>query len=763
MATPVFIVLLEDGQTVRIPLPPEERGWHWFPYIPSGPETLAVVCQKKNAEKRRAGMPPLTPRYLWLHVTNWIFREERLRRDRLHTEDLDKDPSKVTASDKTTFLWIPYPDTVQVGDVAVGTTAAEKALDAPVKVTPVQVHHDWLYQLDQKLDDLALYAREIAKGNDFAAKVRQPYATEAAKLAPLHFLLGLMKRYQRGQVDDLESKLGELQEKANLYMAVNPAKFLKMPEEDLRLSLTESLRKSLHAPELKKLVDRYLQEELEPDLNTGGKVLTKLCNTLENAYEAWADSYYAAEQQEDLDNAVDVIGKTVNGAPPPEAKTALASVMSLVGTPHQYPAHMRTKWLAQQASPLEERPRTEEYSRIAGLVPTVALPAMGNLPGPSTLSVAMIKLHVARYVARKAANPTFEGNKLTRPLFLNLYQKIYQFTADERAMIDTLLKHIDSSIFGPQLKDLQGSSLGDILRNQALASKDLENKLLRDKIYDESKRLAEKVGGRIQTSKGFSWVLSGLNIFLLGAAWAQYKTGDDMFQSLSGFANIVNLGGATLTSALALSKLSEAYQVLRFLGTPGNAAQDFVGKMLASSGAAAGFGIASGVFCMISGGLTMWQERHDPLGVVFVSGAFQALGGIGLAGTAIAVVLGVASGGSIGIVLFEIGSGLCLVVGGGLADWDSWKQLNRPGTQKIFEYHLDRFEKSTAYQKMIANGATELKNALDAVKSAKGNTTFADFLDSHDHLIRMHLNGKFADADITHMMIPTPSHGPQRE
>lgn len=133
-----------------------------------------------------------------------------------------------------------------------------------------------------------------------------------------------------------------------------------------------------------------------------------------------------------------------------------------------------------------------------------------------------------------------------------------------------------------------------------------------------------------------------------------------------------------------------------------------------------------------------------------------------MVGAAVAVLLG-ASPAALGVIVAEIGAGLCLVIAGGASDWENLKQLYRPGTQKVFEYHLLQFEKAEEYKTMIKNGAADLEADLKGVADALKTARFSDFWDTYRPQIEAHLSGKFAKNDIGYMFTPSPSFGLQRE
>ncbi|APR81178.1 Hypothetical protein A7982_06525 [Minicystis rosea] len=740
LKTPVFAALLEDGQLINVPLPLEERGWHWFPYVPSSTETLEGICKKKNADKARAGMAPLSPQYVWLHVLNWQFREDHLRRNRPHMDDLDKDPSATSATPKSPTLWIPYPDTVQLGVVAVGTyDVVPKAAAAPPKQATVVVEHDWLYLLDKKLEDIGFYAERLAAANAFCEKVRMEYAAEAARLAPLRFLLGTMTEMNRSRNDvtALIAELDKLQGVTDTLMGINPAGIYRMPEDETRRSHSERLRDLLRSAELKSLVDKYLKEELDHDVNGDAARLNTISRALEAGYLAWGDGYYGDERDQDVENAVDVIGKSVGGAPPPEAKTALASILSLVGTPNEYPPLFRPKAAAPTGVP-EPRSSARDVVPALGAAAAPALALMGNLPGPSTLSVAVVKLHVARLLVRKAANPDYQVAK--RQWLLDIYKKVLRFNAEEEALMNKIIGEIDGAA-----GILKGTTLGGMLRDKALAES-------RTHVYESSRELAAKVGGRLQTSKAWSSGLVLLNAFALAAAWMAYTNGDDLTASLSGLTNAVNLGSAAFTTGVATLKCAEAFKFLSGIPRAHNLVQSLANL---SPAASAGFGVVSGIFCLVAGGATMLDNWRDPLGTSFTSGALQFLGGVSFEVAAIAVILGASPAAPL-VIGAEITGGLCLVASALFADKDALDKLLEPATKKIFRYHIGKFKQTKQYQTMVKNGHTELESALKAVESATDAAVFADFDETFRPRVEALLRDKFADQDIGHMFTTVP-------
>src|SRR5262249_48105669 len=147
--------------------------------------------------------------------------------------------------------------------------------------------------------------------------------------------------------------------------------------------------------------------------------------------------------------------------------------------------------------------------------------------------------------------------------------------------------------------------------------------------------LAVKLSGRLQTSKAWSGGLLVLDLFALAAAGMAYHNGDDMAQSLSCFVNFVNFGSGFLTASLAALQFVQAFKIMQGLPKLPALARKVANL---SNKASAGFGVFSGVLCIVGGAATALDNLRDPAGSAFLSGAFQFLGGVGFEVAAIAVL-----------------------------------------------------------------------------------------------------------------------------
>jgi hypothetical protein len=115
--------------------------------------------------------------------------------------------------------------------------------------------------------------------------------------------------------------------------------------------------------------------------------MDRVCPILDAAYTALADGYQAHEQHKDLEAALEVLGRAKKGVPPAEAKTALASIVSLIGTDMEDPP-LPPELAARKAPSAEEAAQGvataggEALGHLGlGLVSTIAVAVIGHLGG----------------------------------------------------------------------------------------------------------------------------------------------------------------------------------------------------------------------------------------------------------------------------------------------------------------------------------------------------------------------------------------------
>ena len=140
---------LKTGDNIWVPLPLEERGWQFEIIAANEGESLAAVCARMNADKRRNGMFTLTPAYVWLSVMNAKFRFAHLQKNPTRTAELDADPTKVRALKGAPSLLYPLPIPDDNGHIAIKPLDTKKL--APPPKAFVATPPDWVNTLTNAL------------------------------------------------------------------------------------------------------------------------------------------------------------------------------------------------------------------------------------------------------------------------------------------------------------------------------------------------------------------------------------------------------------------------------------------------------------------------------------------------------------------------------------------------------------------------------------------------------------------------------------
>jgi hypothetical protein len=694
----VWATLLEPNQRVNVPLPTGELMWDWFPYRPRRAESLKDLCAVRNADKARTGMPALTPQFLWLHVVNWQFRDSYLNRRRPEAANLDKDPSAVTVPDKD-IIWIPYPDLTDGGKVDVGTYGAKQS--APAAKNMVVTKPDWITDLVYYLgaiDD----AEALSRANSDCDSLRQKGAVQMARFAALRTLVETMKTRAGGcNVDNLLDKMNAFEKIAGEQMAINPASYIELQADKDRQTLSMSIRDFMRLDVFKKLVDRAFANP-KVDVN-GTPLINKTCDTLRRAYQAWENGYYEKDCEDDLLAALKVAGKAQSGAPPAEAKIALASALSFLTDPDDLKL------------------------KAAGTAAALAGPIVGNLPGPSSLAVAIAKAVSERLVRRKLAGELDVG--VTRDVVYKYMQMALRLSAEEKTLLDTILHEVDSAthLVG------EDSALGSMLKFRA-----------QEAMEANRKKFLESIADRTQKSIGWHGGVCLVNAF---AVYYTLISPDEY--SLRKVLNVIASGG---TGAVAAAKAAESALILmKACSRPWQEKFLQFTKVLDSRAATGVMGSLGAVVAVVAGSITVYDGYRKSKPDLAVAGIAQILGGASLGLATYFIVIGTAPY-TAPVLIPEIAASIFLLISTVSSNWDTLKDLLVPGTKKVLSYHLNDFESSGAF-KTVSAKAPSLKSSFDEVRAAMNSAVFKDFVEYYAWDVRDSLSALFGAPDIKEMFV----------
>jgi hypothetical protein len=694
---------IEDGQLINVPLVSDEQMLQWVSCNVAG--SLKEICAKKNQDKARVGLPALTPQFLWLHVVNSGMRSAYLQRRRQQQDDLDRDPSAVSIPEGE-VIWIPYADTVDAGTIRAATHTPEKKDVAANNKNVVATRPDWISDLFFHLDAIRDTTERLAQANRECDDLRQKGAIVTAHIAGLRVLIETMKDKAHGcDVTNLLEKMTALEDRAWDELTVNPASFIELQADKDRQSLSKTLRDALRWDGLKTLVNRAFSD---PKFEINGVPLVNtISDVLRRGYEVWGDGYYGTDHAQDLQDAVALAGTAKDGNPNPEAKTALASVMSLL----------------------------EKPLRAAGAGATVAAPVIGNLPGPANLAVAVVKL-ISPIVLKAAIASRERVGKIGEQLRDLLKKWLLREAKHEAAFLELTDEIVKAS------GKLGGKELGKVLEHM----KTLE---VKPKVEKLAKDIAESTHGTMAWHSAVALV----NILVLF-----YVLESEDSQPVR---KVVNLAGAGITALLGLTKLGSPAASLMFASSPAWSAKMLQFTKALNSDVAAGvFGTVGAVVAIASGAISLWDayERHGTT-LDYVAAGTQVVGGVLLFAAAImvagasapAAATAVAASGT--VIGLEIGASLMLVASAVTSGWAAIADSSVPGTQKVAVYHLGEIGKASAYL-TVSRSSSALKKAYLDVKAALDTAVFKDFVDYYAADAKFALSRYFGTFDLSIMFAP---------
>ncbi len=558
-----FADLVRDKMKLSIPVTDEVRHYTWEEWA-CGPgtayPTLKAVCAEANKPARRGKGDQLTEQYLFDSVANCAFRRKMVdqlvaalpldRAAKLHLNDNASTMIIPTA----TKVWVPFP--VVKGSVGV-VVAAQTTAGGAVTPSTVVAAPEWLEkffaeELEPFADDLAAFQKNLK----VCEKLKQDTTAEVYSLLVLRWLVSQTEAVWGKREHDVHAKdfeihplhleLEKFHDLVSKHMVLNPAGTLGWNAHKNVDSIGKRLRDRFKGAALATGVKRVLEEAdrvvtvRSPLLNAKRSQDVSLHGYIQlvmlRAVEALVDSYVVDEVLPGLIASLKSIGtaKATGETRTIDASTALDAVLSVVGV---------------------------------GV--SLASVAVGNLPGPQSLGMAVVASVTCHVLPRLKA----EGSKLSglRKDLMGGLQKCTGITSAE---------------------------LGDL-------EKDLKNAAGKKVYADWGEKLSNKL------YKGAKWD-AGMTILALFSLYSAMTTTD------KGVKPAIDVIAGSTTVALGLvqtvSSLDPALDWAEAL--------DFWGK---------NFGRVASVLGIISGGIALWEAYFDPAGRDYekiISGAMQVSGGL---------------------------------------------------------------------------------------------------------------------------------------
>ena len=375
------------NQDIQIPLPDDYSNmWEWGQYVARGGESLAAVCAKMNKDPRidprglgaAIGTPPwLTPDYLLNLIENAPVRGGH-----------GADASSVSLAPGE-IVNVPFPPV---------SSRKRVIATSPGLPTTFQLEPTWLMDF---INQYLAFSAQVRKYETQVAALRETQREglgEVQRLAGMQRVLEVLKAHpakprqllatEFGQLPPVESALKDARALAMDKLYANILKNERGPAYDGALALGRSILTTLRSDGLYRLA-----QKLHDDANLYPRRVNEFCAALAYAYQVLGDSPLADEMMPDVEACVRYVAgkKAVSGDAFSQVDPALANAIPAIAT-------------------------TDPPATALGVMTTLirnlgggVTAAVGNLPGPSTLSVALYRLwglHVTSNAVAAATTTT---------------------------------------------------------------------------------------------------------------------------------------------------------------------------------------------------------------------------------------------------------------------------------------------------------------------------------------------------------------------
>lgn len=632
-----FFEKMRAGDTLYVPYAGDP--WEWR-VVTLKTRTLKEYCDKKP-DPARTGAPRLTPQLLWFYLVNAGVRDVILRRqpDVEAQRKLDQDPGSVPLQPDDQFF-VPYPIPNRAPAVK-----ATRSTDASPGVT-VETAPEWitaLRALDKQVSSLVEQLTQLTEKCEALAMQGRTAVLHVTRLTQMVTLAAGAERFifaPSASLNGLQQAMGKLTAEASDLLFANPAEKVWLSEDATRRALAKKLNKIMHGDDLSRCT---LLAALSPKERVGGESVVQISDRIfARATEALAMSYEAPEALRDIDAG--------------------------------YHAFMRSRSVD---------PASGENGDTGSVITayiSAANGAIGNLPGPSSLGVALVLLWTRRKIpefAKEGAEYVKKAKELTDKSFdsHSIFYGGKETTAELEAAAQNAQKLADAGTRGrQQLIDygkLDAEEL--VILEAALANAD-------DKVA--LKRAAEMIAGKTHSSTKWHGAMAALNFIALGLAIQHVIASKG---SLSA-ADVLNVGGGISGSvAGGLQFLVSVYKL------PANS------KVLIWAKGVGAFGL---VVSIVNGYITVRDTSQST--IVRTGGGMQVAGGlmslIGLSQTVPQLELACLVAATPGLQFF--GAAL-LIASTAVSAWPMLKELSVPQTKKVLLAQLYGLSHMQVWQQMV--------------------------------------------------------------
>jgi len=352
------------GLVIQIPEDPNQGLYVWETYTAKKGETLAAICAKKNKDRRidpsRKGVGACTPPWLEPQYLLDLFENQNVRAG--HGAEAGK-----VSLGQGELVAIPFPKS---------TLGAKPIHATPNGKTKVEVHPTWIDEIDNWVKSLQTRTRKFEASMLALRKQKEKGMRETQILQAARAVLTLEIERPAGGRDQVERDIASMNRFATVLddligvslqeMFVNAAKNLEPVLLQDTTTLGEGIVKDLKGDDLKRLV-KALVKVADRYPRTTNELSWALCY----AYQTIADSFLSDKIAADIESAARYLAGL--------KKVKVDGLMS------------KDPKFAQAIQAISSGAAIDPLAELISLL-QLAGSSVGNLPGPSTLAVAVVRL-----------------------------------------------------------------------------------------------------------------------------------------------------------------------------------------------------------------------------------------------------------------------------------------------------------------------------------------------------------------------------------
>lgn len=398
---------VRDGDSLALPIPEEELGLYWEKLNVGGRYTnLQAVCDLANTNPLRQNEQKLTPSVLLRYALNAELRVRllapvgRFTVDRPHAQAHRGKPATVERTDQEfgetrlpdkAAVFIPYArlpasQVVHVTPLRLDPMALDPAVSLRDRSTARAVPR-WVKELYfDHIVPLLSDARALASANGTCHQCQHDSANEVAELRALTRFVDLMSAGRSSvpeRLKHLRDSLERLLWGAESEMLNNPARVLFPREDDARLKCGARVADKIHDPGFSRadLVGPLVKENPFVVVGFDPKAMASTPKAPRRMRLGDLTAYVLLFSHQELSLA--------HADAAERGRRDLEAAVRLMGT-------------AKSTASLPGSTITQSILSVVGVGDSMASVTFGNLPGPRSLSVALLTVRAA-YALERAA------------------------------------------------------------------------------------------------------------------------------------------------------------------------------------------------------------------------------------------------------------------------------------------------------------------------------------------------------------------------